>query len=276
MKNVILKSLAFTCVIIMCTSMSSCSDDEKFINPTKTNGLPSAFIPSEGEAVSLSYGNGQLFQTRKKDGSSTDFIYDKGALKISTNPPSNVADGHGWRTFEQKNDSIILASSTGEPLFLTLLEEIKLNKWKQPARITKLGLFKQTDKGLVKERDINDYTLFTYDTAGKNLIKMEQFDGSNKLYCTTILEYDNANGTTSAIHLSSWLPAYWGYINNSVFNSINIQFLNHYNNITAITVNNVQEHTSSTYQYQYTYNKENYPIKITSNAGTPQKIDIQY
>lgn len=270
-------SIVSTCAmfIIACSSLSSCNNDD-FVNPTKTNGLPSAFFSTKEDVVSLSYQNNQLIQSKKKDGSSKEISYEKGKMKISYNPPSDVADGHGCRTFEQKDANTIQISSNFEPSPETQIEEITLNEWQRPLKITVLGWFQQTDKGLVKLREINNYALFTYDATGKHLTKIEQFDSKNNLIKKTTLEYDNANGTTSGIKFPTWFPDYWCYINASGIDNVSIQFLNHYNNVTAIAVNNIQEGSSQTFQYQYTYNKDNYPTEITSNIGNPQIIKIQY
>lgn len=252
----------------------SCNDDD-FVRPTGKDGRPSLFYMDDGETIGLVYRDGRLSETKKQDGSNTQFGYEGRFLKsISINPPRDVADGHAYTSFFPEKKNKIKVSSSGEPSFHEARYEIELDEQGRAAKISFLGFFAPNSADIVAVP--STYSLISYDEAG-NLTKIESFQTKDGLhYRTCTYQYDQSKGSMSQSGLPSWYAAYHANRYATFTELAAWQFLNIHNNVTEISIRNVPDTNPSVIHIDYTYNKDDYPTSAFTNEPEKGRIDIRY
>lgn len=263
--------LACTCTLLSC-------DDDSFTQSTGQDGRPSAFESAQAGTIGLFYQDNRLAAVKRKDGSSTHFEYQEGRLcSLSLNPPDGVADGHAYSRFRYESDQKIRVERSAEPINQVIVEEIELNENRQIARITLLGHYLPTADGLVLQTTGTSYFLFSYDPTTLNLTAINRFSlPVQQLQASYTFEYDQSPGSMSQVDFPAWLPAYWAYKYSSMPNIVYLQFLNHQNNLTKMTRRTSDSSSPLVIQYDYTYNKADYPITAFPTDNETDRISILY
>lgn len=275
--NKLLTTIASTAFITASLALLSCSDNEAFPQTGK-EGCPSSFEYEKQGTFGLSYQGNQLSQVTAPEGSTTQFSYGgKTLMTVSFAPPAGVADGHGSINFTEAGENKIRMESSGEPGFHLRVEEIELNEFRLPAKITELGIYVRTDEGLKQMAEGKTYISFTYDPSTRNLLKYERFSiQDSTLQATYSFRYDQSPGTMSRIDIPAWFPVYWAYRHGYSSDIYDRQFLNYTNNVVEMAVDDPEKHLQSVSTYQYTYNKNDYPIAASSDAPGAEKVSIRY
>lgn len=273
--NKLQTTIAMTGLLAIGILLFSCNDDDA-IRPTGEDGRPSTFYIEGGETIGLAYKDGRLSATKKEDGSSTNYAYKKGELKeISINPPRDVADGHGWTTFEKTDKNKIKVSSTGEPSFSESRREIELDEQGRVTKIQFLGIFSSNKEDFAAQEP--SHSILSYDEAG-NLTKIESYKTKEELlYRTCSFRYDQSKGSMSHSGLPDWYAAYLADRSISSYTPLaTCQFLNIHNNVTEISISEKAHANPFVIHIDYTYNKNDYPTSAFTNDPEKEKLDIRY
>lgn len=272
-----LSTFSLSCVLVATSlGLFSCEDSEN-TPATQEDGRPSAL--NDGvQAYYFTYEDQRLSSIQERDGASQTFKYVNNELTtLETLPPKGVADGSGFTLFKKKDEHLIRVESCGEPsLDMQYVEEISLDENGLPLKITDAGIFRHTGEGSTLLEKGRSYSTFTIDPSTKNLLKLETYS----LEDSTLIEsyaytYDSQSGITSQVDCPAWFPYYWSYRHSYSYDSSNILFLNHINNVIEITHENPQEPKTVTVTYAYTYNSNQFPIKIKENSNG-KNTDITY
>lgn len=273
----LLTTIASAAFITASLTLLSCSDNEAFPQTGK-EGCPSSFEYESQGTVGLLYQGSQISQITTPEGSTTQFSYGgKTLMTVSFSPPAGVADGHGSINFTEAGENKIRMESSGEPSSHLRVEEIELNEFRLPAKITELGIYVRTDEGLKQMTEGKTYISFTYDPSTRNLLKYERFCIQDRtLQATYAFQYDQSPGTMSRIDTPAWFPVYWTYRRSYSSDIYDWQFLNYKNNIVEVTVDDKEKLLQSVITFQYTYNKNDYPIAASSDIPGAEKVSIRY
>jgi len=260
--------------MLLCVAIvASCSSDDK-LQLTNVDGKPSSVKMSynDGTDVFFSYQGDRISEIKEIRGSVKSFKYENDELiSISTRPEDDrVADGQGSTRFRKEEENKIIAESNGEPDFNMYRYELELDENNIPIKITDLGIFAYVgDNGEISQiREGLYYAVFTYDDATKNLIRLVVYDktSSNEV-ATYDYEYDSSIGTVSKMNLPLWYHAYRAFMNRDYRYGYNMIFFNYYNNLIKENVFKAGgDPEQNTYNYIYTYNKNNAPISMGSDT----------
>jgi len=271
METKVIKSL----LVLLCVAIvASCSSDDK-LQLTNVDGKPSSVKMSynDGTDVFFSYQEGRLSEIKEIRGSVSSFKYENDELvSISGRPEDDrVADGKGIIKFRKEGENRIIAEFNGEPDFNMYRYELELDENNIPVKITDLGIFAYTDdnRELSQVREGLYYAVFTYDEATKNLTQLVVYDKtSSSEVATHDYEYDNNTGAVSKTNLPLWYHAYRAFMNRDYRYGYNMIFFNYYNNLIKESVSKAgDDPEQNTYNYIYTYNKNNAPISMGSDTG---------
>lgn len=270
-----IRTLSSTAIIAVSCCLFSCGDDIEGFGLTGKEGLPSRFKTAD-KTTYLSYSGNRLLQMMDEFGFTTSFEYEENVLKwVSFAPPAdpNIADGHGSTRFEKEGNKI-LAKSSGEPSFNLYVNEIELDENELPTKITDKGVFQMTSEGEKKLWDGKYYSILTFDTSTKNLLKLEKFNLEDSTLITTYtFKYSSQPGSMSNVELPSWFFAYWYQRNPHISELLSRQFLNNKNTLMEETITDKASGESNTIHYKYSYNDKTYPVSIENGEKI---MEIRY
>lgn len=271
-------------LILMCTTVVSCNDDDGDLQSTGIDGKPGKVIikstnPNSTDTdVFFYYQGDKLTRTKAIKGSIHDFDYKNNELtSVAISPEDKeVADGHGSTKFSKESNKIII-ESWGEPGFDLFRWELELDGSNIPVKITETGMYSHSgaDGELSKVRDGKYYSVFTYEQSTKNLVKQVVYNISTSAIAATYeYEYDNSPGAISKIDLPLWYYAYEAYRNRDYASAYSRLFFNYSNNILKETIDTEEGETIVNYTYRY--KKSNTPASMGNDVLGLSAISITY
>lgn len=260
----------------------ACDNGEDF-PLTGKSGRPSSLEYADGRRFSFSYADGRPSQVLSPEGSGTKFHYENGDLSsLSFFPPEGVADGHGSMDFKRESEHLIRVSHCGEPMLsASHREEIELDAQGYPVRITDLGTYEYrgtTPDTMHDEliREGKTYTLLSFDLSTGNLLKREIYHRADStLLSSCRYEYTSTPGMFSAVDLPRWFTGYWCHYVASQPDPYYRLYYNTHANLLKETVWNSAGEQTSTFTYDYMYDKNGFPDHV-SNQALPEGLRIRY
>lgn len=250
-------------LLFISTSFIGCSDDDdNDWQKTNTNGRPSKITSEDGSINYFYYKNNQLIKQFTKNSSVTEYTYEKNELtkRYSYMTDLDIQDGSGDSTFERKGN-IITVKNSGEPGGnFHFVQEIELGTNELPIKITEKG-YKYDGDTHPEPELVLYYTILTYDSSGKTLIKKEIYEvKSDKKVATYTYEYDNNKGMIS----NNGLPAWYNiYMSTDLYS---FMYLCTTNNILKINMDDARYNKSvRSAAFTYEYNEAKYPVRVSAS-----------
>ncbi|MDR2809290.1 MAG: hypothetical protein LBB84_01870 [Tannerellaceae bacterium] len=263
--------------VILLVGTLACNKDESI----RLSGKPDKITCSDNTAVSFSYQDDRLLRiTESGSGSTIEFDYEGGELSGLSYRPTDprMADGTAYQRFQKTGERKITVESGGEPaLDSSRMNEIELDAEDFPIKITEAGIYSIGGGGVItKVREGEYYTLFTWDTSTKQLLKKETCRiETSEVVATYTYRYDNAPGIMSQIDCPIWLYTYWNHERYYALGTYHALFFGHTNNLVEATIEDELNDRHEVLTYIYNYSPEGFPVSVSIQRSGAETMAIQ-